>query len=390
MPQPAARLKQLPTYFFATLAQNIQSLQSKGIDVISLDIGSPDMPPPTAVINKLAEASHRSNAHGYAGYRGTSAFRESIAHYYKTRFGVDLDPETEVLPLLGSKEGIVNLSLAYLDAGDAALVPDIGYPSYSMGARLAGAEVFWIPTTSSSGFIPDLRSINSADVDRAKLLWVNFPNNPTGATVNLDFYREAIKLCNSHSLILASDNPYVDVTYNNFCAPSALEADPGKTCTIEFMSFSKTFNMGGWRLGAAVGNAQILKTLLQVKSNVDSGHFIPIYEAGITALETTPKSWIEERNAIYQRRRDQILDVLPSIGLQANKTLGSLYIWAKVEQWDGDTYVQRALSEAHVALAPGSAYGPGGKSFVRISLGVPDVRLNLALQYLQDWYTSIR
>jgi LL-diaminopimelate aminotransferase len=388
MPQSAARLAQLPTYFFAVIAQNIHALQMKGIDVVSLDIGSPDMPPPLAVVDSLAEAAHRSNAHGYTGYRGTSAFREAVANYYRKRFGVLLNPDTEVLPLLGSKEGIVNLSLAYLDRGDSALVPDVGYPSYSMGARLAGADVIWVPTSESSGFLPDLDSLNMSQYPQAKILWVNFPNNPTGATVNLDFYQRILAFCKSNDLILASDNPYVDVTYDDFRAPSALEADLNKTQTVEFMSFSKTFNMGGWRLGAAVGNAQILKTLLQVKSNVDSGHFMPIYEAGITALETTTKNWISERNNIYQHRRDRILEALPFIGLEAKKTSGSLYIWAKSHVGDGNSYVERALNEAHVAFAPGSAYGPGGKPYVRISLGVPDDRLDLALNRLQDWYTK--
>jgi LL-diaminopimelate aminotransferase len=191
-----------------------------------------------------------------------------------------------------------------------------------------------------------------------------------------------------HDILLVSDNPYVDVTYDGYKAPSILEAKDAKKCAIEFMSFSKTFNMGGWRLGAAVGNADVVKNLLQVKSNVDSGHFRPIYDAGIVALDSTPRSWIDERNLVYQRRRDRILETLPSIGLEANKPKGSLYIWGRVEDGDGDTYVNQALEQAHVAFAPGSAYGPGGGKYVRISLGISDDRLEVALKRLRDWYPN--
>jgi len=193
---------------------------------------------------------------------------------------------------------------------------------------------------------------------------------------------------NKHDIILASDNPYVDVTYDGYKASSVLEAKNARHCAIEFMSFSKTFNMGGWRLGAAVGNADVIKTLLQVKSNVDSGHFRPIYDAGIVALDTTPQKWIDERNAVYQRRRDRILDILPHIGLKAQKPKGSLYIWGCVEDGDGDTYVNQALDQAHVAFAPGSAYGPGGGKYIRISLGISDDRLEIALKRLRDWYPN--
>jgi LL-diaminopimelate aminotransferase len=219
-------------------------------------------------------------------------------------------------------------------------------------------------------------------------VWVNYPNNPTGTTADLDFYQMMVDWSIKHDILLASDNPYVDVTYDGYKAPSILEAKDAKNCAIEFMSFSKTFNMGGWRLGAAVGNGDVIKNLLQVKSNVDSGHFRPIYDAGIVALDSTPRSWIDERNLVYQRRRDRILETLPNIGLQANKPKGSLYIWGRVEDGDGDTYVNQALEQAHVAFAPGSAYGPGGGKYVRISLGISDDRLEVALKRLRDWYPN--
>jgi LL-diaminopimelate aminotransferase len=219
-------------------------------------------------------------------------------------------------------------------------------------------------------------------------MWVNYPNNPTGATAEPDFYQTVVDWSIKHDILLASDNPYVDVTYDGYKATSVLEIKDAKKCAIEFMSFSKTFNMGGWRLGAVVGNADVIKTLLQVKSNVDSGHFRPIYDAGIVALETTPQSWIDERNAIYQHRRDRILETLPEIGLKAQKPKGSLYIWAHVQDGNGDKYVNQALDQAHVAFAPGSAYGSGGQKYIRISLGISDERLEIALQRLKDWYPT--
>ncbi len=388
MPERAARLNNLPVYFFAVIAQKIQALQAQGIDVISLDIGSPDLPPPRAVVDALSHSAHQANTHGYSGYRGIPAFRKAVANYYEKRFGVILDSEKEVLPLLGSKEGIVNLSLAYLDRGDLALVPDISYPSYSMGARLAGGDVCWLPLSQQTHFLPDVLAVPESVAGQAKLMWVNYPNNPTGATADPNFYQTVVDWSIKHDILLASDNPYVDVTYDGYKASSVLEIKDAKKCTVEFMSFSKTFNMGGWRLGAAVGNADVIKTLLQVKSNVDSGHFRPIYDAGVVALETTPQSWIDERNDVYQHRRDRILEILPQIGLHAQKPKGSLYIWAQVEDGNGDEYVKQALDQAHVAFAPGSAYGSGGEQYIRISLGISDDRLEIALQRLKDWYPN--
>lgn len=388
MPKSAQRLSQLPPYIFAILGQRIQEMIAAGQDVISLDIGSPDLPPPQAVIDALAQSANRPDTHGYSGYRGIPAFRRAVSRYYERRFDVTLDPDQEVLPLIGSKEGIINLSLAYLDRGDIALVPDIGYPSYSMGARLAGADVHWVPLNPEKGYIPDLSGIPASILERSKLLWVNYPNNPTGAVANADLYGHLVDFCRSSDILLASDNPYVDVTFDDYHAPSILEVPNAKDCTVEFMSFSKTYNMGGWRLGAAVGNSAILKTLLQVKSNVDSGHFRPVYDAGIVALDETSNEWIAERNCVYQKRRDQILESLPEIGLEADKPQGSLYIWAKVKHGDSSEYVEQALQGALVALAPGEAYGPGGKPYVRISLGVPDARLTVALERLKQWYQT--
>jgi LL-diaminopimelate aminotransferase len=388
MPQPAYRLQALPPYPLAVLNQRVRELNAQGMDVIGLDIGSPDMPPPDIVIDALDESIHHAGHHRYSGYKGTPSFRAAIAHHYEERFGVALNPNTQVLPLIGSKEGIVNLSLAYLDRGDIALVPNVGYPSYSLGAQLAGAEVYWLPVDEAGGYLPDFDTIPADVLKRTKLLWLNYPSNPTGATAELGFYQRAVDFCSQHNIMLASDNPYVDVTFDGYVAGSALQAENAQATAVEFISFSKTYNMAGWRLGAAVGNAQGINTLLQIKSNTDSGHFEPIYDAGVIALEQVPRSWIDERNAVYQRRRGQILDTLPRIGLSAQKTKGSLYVWAKVAEGDGTSYAEAALMNAHVSVAPGQIYGPGGINYVRISLGTPDVRLNEALDRLEKWYAS--
>lgn len=389
MPNPALRLSSLPPYPFALLNQRVRELNAQGYDVINFDMGSPDMPPPEFVVDALAESASMPSHHGYAGYRGTAEFRAAISDYYQRRFGLEIDPEREVLPLLGSKEGIVNLSLAYIDNGDVALVPDIGYPAYSMGTYLAGGDVHWLPI-SEPDYLPQVDDIPSAVLERAKILWVNYPNNPTGAAADLPFYEKMVAFCLERDIILASDNPYVDVTYDGYVASSALAAEGARDCTVEFISFSKTYNMAGWRLGAAVGCANALKNLLQVKSNVDSGHFHAIYDAGIVAESSITPEWIEGRNAIYQRRRDMVLAALPEIGLQAHKPKGSLYVWARVEDpsMDGAQYAEQALLNAHVSVAPGEIYGPGGKQYIRISISTADERLAEGLERLKLWYAK--
>lgn len=388
MPSQAHRLDTLPPYVFAVIGDRLRQMQSDGIDVIRLDIGSPDMPPPDFVAKALAEAANNPNNHGYSGYRGTPSFRKAVARYYANRFGVDVNPDRQVLPLIGSKEGIVNFTLAYLDKGDVALIPAIGYPSYAQAARLAGAEIYWVPLSEETDYLPDLSAIPSDILRRSKILWVNYPNNPTGATVGLEFYEQAVSFCRKHDILLASDNPYADVTFDDYVAESALKIKDSLPHTIEFFSMSKSHNMAGWRLGAAISSEETIETLLTVKSNMDSGHFKAMYTAGEVALDETPAAWIAERNSIYKVRRDKILTALPKIGLSAQVPKGSLYIWAKVLNGDAQSYVDNALSNAHVSLAPGGAYGPSGDDYIRISIGIADDRLDQALLQLETWYNS--
>jgi LL-diaminopimelate aminotransferase len=383
MPKTAERLSKLPPYVFSVIGDRLRQMSKAGIDVIRLDIGSPDLPPPSDIVDALEQSARDPKKHGYTGYRGLADFRLATANYYQQRFNVDLNPDTEVLPLIGSKEGIVNLTMAYIDKGDIALVPNIGYPSYAMGAYLAGGEPYEFELDPVT-FAPNLANVPADILKRAKLLWINYPNNPTGATLELDQYQELATFCQKHDILLVSDNPYMDVVFDGYIAPSALQV-ADRTHVIEFYSFSKSYNMAGWRLGVALGSAEAIDNLLTIKSNIDSGHFQAIYEAGIAAYKT-PQSWIDERNAIYAKRRDMIMETLPHIGLTAQKPKGSLYVWAKTDTMSASQYVERALTEAHVSIAPGGAYGNGGHDYIRISLGISDSRLQQALDRLKSWY----
>ncbi|MCB9435476.1 MAG: aminotransferase class I/II-fold pyridoxal phosphate-dependent enzyme [Anaerolineales bacterium] len=380
----APRLHNLPNYPFADLGKRIQKLNEQGKDVIQLDMGSPDLPPAPAVIDALAKSAARPDRHGYAGYRGTPDFRKAVAKYYQNRFGVEVDSNREVLPLLGSKEGIVNLTLAMIGPGDVALVPSIAYPAYAMGTLLAEGTVFEMPLLAENKFLPVFSDIPTDVLEKAKLLWVNYPNNPTAAFCDLNFYEEAVAFCREHNILLCSDNAYIEVTFDGLShAPSALQIAGAKDVTVEFISTSKSYNMAGWRLGAAVGNEAALDALLKVKSNVDSGHFHSIYDAGIVAFETTTQEWLDERNACYARRRDKILSVLSQLRLEVDEPpKGSLYVWARVVGMSDTEYTEKALLEAGVSITPGSVYGNDGKGYVRISLGISDARLNEAIERL--------
>ena len=383
--QPADRLSSLPPYIFSEISQRIKTLNAQGHEIIRLDMGVPDGPPPPAVIEALVELARNPAHHTYMPYSGTPPFRRAVARYYEQRFGIRLDPDTQVLPLLGSKEGLAHLCLAYLNPGDLVLVPSLAYPSYERGSIMAGAEIYRVRLDPAQGFLPDLTAIPAEIADRAKLLFVNYPNNPTGAIASKDDYRRISEFCAQHEIQLISDNPYVELTFDGCQAGSALEVDP--TC-VEFMSFSKAFNMSGWRLGAAVGNRDMLKMLLTMKSNIDSAHFRAVYDAGIAALEQTSPEWAVERNAIYQRRRDKVMEALPVIGLQAAVPQGAMYVWARALDGDGLRYTTSALDKARVSLTPGLGFGPDGQEYVRFSLGIADDQLMAALDRLADWYRS--
>ncbi|MEN8097982.1 MAG: aminotransferase class I/II-fold pyridoxal phosphate-dependent enzyme [Chloroflexota bacterium] len=379
----AIRLQRMPPFPFASWARHVEAARESGLDVIRLDMGNPDLPPPDEVIETLSQSAHREDRHGYPGYRGKPALREAIAEYYRERFGVGLDPESQVVPLIGSKEGLINLSLALLDPGDLILVPDPGYAPYTLGATMAGAEVYSFPLLLEQGFLPDLESIPSEIADRAVLMFLNYPNNPTGATADLQFFEQAVVFAREHNLLLCHDAPYCDVTFDNYIAPSMLQVSGAADVVVEFNSWSKTWNMAGWRMGMAVGNAAALAALAQVKSNIDSGIFWPIQEAAVQAF-ATESEWIAERNRIYQQRLDILLEGLSAAGLVANRPRATFYTWTKVPP-PSEQFALALLKDTGVALAPGTFFGPGGEGYVRIALTAPADRIHEAMIRLQNW-----
>jgi len=385
----AERLSHLPPYPFARWADQVAAARQRGLDVIRLDIGDPDMPPADAVIQTLCRSVRRLDCHGYPGYRGIPALRQAIAAYYDRRFGVSLDPESEVLPLIGSKEGLINAALAYLGPGDLALVPDPGYAPYARGVILAGADVYTFPLLPEHGFLPDLDAIPREIADSATLIWLNYPNNPTGGTAGLDFLGRAVDFARRHDLLLCHDAPYVDVTYDGYQAPSALQIPGATDVVLEFNSLSKMANMAGWRVGMAVGNAPALKALAQVKSNIDSGIFRPLQEAAIVAL-STHADWIADRNRVYQERLNLLAEALRDLGLEASCPRATLYLWtgipeaaAEADGWTSEGFARTLLEKTGIAVAPGSFFGPGGEGFIRVSATAPTLQIQEATRRLQ-------
>ena len=382
----ARRLDSLPIYVFALLDARLKAARAQGVDVIKLDIGSPDGPPPAAIISALATSASVSTRHGYAGYFGTPALRQAMVDYYASRFGVALDAAGEVLPLIGSKEGIANMALAWLDPGDLALVPDPGYPTYRMSAYMVGAEVYDMPLLAENGFLPRLDAIPAEVAQRARLMWLNYPNNPTGAVAPLSFFEQAVDFCRRHDILLCHDAPYADVCYDGYRAPSLLAVPGAKEVAVEFNSLSKSHNMAGWRVGMAVGNATALAALVQIKSNIDSGIFLAVQDAAVTAL-TGDQTWIVGRNAEYQDRRDLLLDVLGNDwGLSVTKPQAGLYLWPHVPSgYSSADFADRILLATGVSVTPGSAFGPHGEGYLRISVGQTSDRVKVAAERLRGF-----
>jgi len=383
--KPAARMDFLAPHFFATLNARLAVLQSEGRDIIRLDEGSPDLPPAGHIVDTLVQAAMRPDTHSYQPHRGPNALRLAWAGWYKSQFGVELDPGNEVTPLLGSKEGIFHLSQALLDPGDLALVPDPGYVTYTRGALFAGAQVRPIPLLPELGYLPDLGAIPAEVLSRTKLMWLNYPNNPTAATATLKFFERAVALARKYGFLLCHDAAYIRINFDGVACPSLLQVPGAKEVAVEFNTLSKSHNMAGWRTGALLGNSQIVKTLFTLKTNADSSHFLPIFEASISAL-TGDQSWLEQRNEVYRERRDVILAGLNQLGLAVRKPDASLYVWTPVpEGWTSEDFAVAALEQAGVSLTPGTVFGPGGKGFLRLSITAPIERLQQAMERLKDW-----
>ncbi|UCC61880.1 MAG: LL-diaminopimelate aminotransferase [Anaerolineae bacterium] len=381
----ANRIANLPPYFFARLNGRIAELRKEGLDIIRLDIGSPDLPPPDFVLQELNRSAADPSHHSYAGYYGIPALRQAIADYYGRRFGVKLDPDTEVIPLIGSKEGIAHVPTAFVNAGDVVLVPDPGYPTYRMGVVLVEGKTYPVPLLPENDYLPDLEALPRSVLRRAAVLWLNYPNNPTGAVAPLAFFEQAINLARRHGLLICHDAPYADVAYDGYEPPSMLQVDGAREVVLEFNSLSKSHNMAGWRIGMAVGSAQAVKALALVKTNLDSGLFRPIQDAAIVAL-TGDQSWIAGRNAIYQERRDIVLAGLKQAGLRARRPKASLYLWPQVPAGLASAdFAERLLEETGVSVTPGTAFGQHGEGHVRISVGQATERIREAMDRLVNF-----
>jgi len=384
--RPADRIASFKPYFFASLNQKINQLRANGVDVIRLDMGSPDLPPADFIVDALVASARRPDTHGYSQMGGTPAFRKAVADYYSRRFGVQVDPQKEVLALVGSKEGLFNLCQVLLNPGDISLVPDPGYPVYAAGSIIAGAEVVPLPLLKENNFLPDFDQIPAEVARKARLLWLNYPNNPTGAVAPYEFFEKAVKFAREHQIVIANDAPYTDICFNDYRAPSILEVPGAKDVAVEFNSLSKTYNMAGWRLGMAVGNPQVIGYLHTYKSQADSSQFQSILDAGIAALYGD-QEWIEERNDIYRHRRDLVVTALKAAGFTVDAPPAAIYVWAQLPNGDQDstTFCERMLEETGVSTTPGVVYGKYGEGYLRISLGIATPQIKEAMDRLVHW-----
>jgi LL-diaminopimelate aminotransferase len=380
----AQRVEQLPPYLFARISELIAAKRAAGVDVISLGIGDPDLPTPRYLIERLQQAAEDPANHRYPESEGLPEFRRAVARWYGTRHGVELDPDEEVVSLIGSKEGIGHLPLCLIDPGDVALVTDPGYPVYAIGTMFAGGDVVTVPLREEDGWLPRLDEVPAEAARRARLLWLNYPNNPTGAVAGLAFFERAVAWAREHDVVIAHDLAYADVAYDGYVPPSILEVDGARDVAIEFNSLSKSFNMTGWRIAMAVGNRTVIDALTRVKTNLDSGVPQAIQQMAIAALDD-PRDSIERHNATYQRRRDRAVEVLRQLGLRVEPPKASLYVWARLPEGERSSggYAARLIDATGVVVTPGASYGEAGEGYIRISLTTPDERLEEALRRLE-------
>ena len=376
-------------HFFAQLDEMIATLNAQGVDVIRLDIGSPDLPPHPEVIDVMQRAVAQPDTHGYQRHIGPLSHRQAWADMYQRVFSVMLDPEKEIVPLLGTKEGIFHLSQAIIEPGDVVLIPDPYYVTYVRGAEFAGGKPYFIPLLPENDYLPELDRIPAEVADAAKLIWVNYPNNPLSATAPLSFYEELVEFAKVHNIIICADAAYSQVYYGDEKPPSILQVNGAKDVAIEFNSLSKSHNMAGWRVGAAVGEPLVLKKLLKLKTHADSGHFGPTLEAASHAMGTEA-SWIHERNAVYRERRDLIVSSLHKMGADVRSPQASLYVWCPIpDGWTSEAFALSMLQEANVSIAPGMVFGSKGEGYLRISLTQPKEVIEVAMQKLTDWWKTL-
>lgn len=374
-PKTASSLDKLPPYLFARIDAKRDALRDAGIDVISLGIGDPDMPTPDHIIDAMAQAIRQPANHRYPDYAGSPAYRQACCDWMLQRFGVKLDASSECLALIGSKEGIAHIHMAFLDPGDYVLAPSVGYPVYSGGAVLTHAHTYFMPMNATGGWLADFSTVPAAVLDKTRLMFLGYPNNPTGAVASTDYLDAAIDFCQRHGILLVHDNAYSEICFDGYVAPSVLERPGAKDVAVEMFSLSKSYNMTGWRIGFAVGNARAIRALGTVKNNLDSGQFTAIQDAAIAAL-LGPQDAVGAMCKLYQRRRDLIIQALEQIGIRCQSPKATVYVWAQVpDGFSSESFATKLLEEAHVIVTPGSGYGPDGEGYIRISLTTPDDQL---------------
>jgi LL-diaminopimelate aminotransferase len=381
----SSRLDRIPPYMFAELERKVRLKRAQGVDVISLGIGDPDTPTYPPIVAAAQRAVADPSTHQYPSNRGRQEFREAVSAFYSRRFGVELDPETEVMPAIGAKECIFNLNLAFLDDGDVTLASDPGYPVYTGGPLLAGGRPVLLPLRPDRGFAPDLEAVADDDRPRARLMFLNYPNNPTGATVPDGLFEEVVEFSRRHEILAVHDNAYSETTFDGYVAPSFLQTEGAKEVGVEVFSLSKGYNMTGWRCAAIVGNAEAIESYWHLKSNIDSGNFEAVQLAGAAALAPELDRYKREMNAVYQRRRDLVCDALAQAGVEVTPPKGTIYIWAPIPAGfeSSAAYCEHVLEQAAVVISPGGAYGPSGEGYFRISLTTPDERLLEAVERIR-------
>ncbi|MDP7104763.1 MAG: LL-diaminopimelate aminotransferase [SAR202 cluster bacterium] len=381
----ASRVEKIPPYLFVEISRKIAQKKAEGIEVISFGIGDPDLPTPDPVVDRLRQTAGDVPNHRYPETEGLPEFRSAVASWYNRRFGVSVDPGKEIISLIGAKEGIGHAAMCFIEPGDIALVPDPGYPVYSVGTWFAGGECHWMPLREENGWLPDLEAISDDVATRAKVMWLNYPNNPTGAVADIGYFEKVVEFARKHEIAVMHDACYTDVVFDGYSHPSFLETPGAMDVGVEFHSLSKSYNMTGWRVGMAVGNAEMINALLIIKSNLDSGVPQAIQEMGIEALETTD-DWLDGRNAIYQDRRDRVLRALETIGLHVDPPKASLYVWARVPEGETSaSFTEKILDECAIVVTPGSGYGQYGEGYIRLSLTIGDADLDRGLERLVNW-----
>ena len=377
------RLKKLPPYLFVEIDRAKKKAREEGRDIIDLGVGDPDIPTPKFIINALTNAAKDPATHRYSLDQGIPEFRSAAAKWMKKRFGVDLNLNSEIYPLIGSKEGITHIPLAFINPGDAVLIPDPSYPPYRSGVIFAGGEIIYMPLLEKNRFLPDLKAINPQHLHKAKMIFINYPNNPTSAVCDKSFLKDVVEFAKKHNLIVCSDAAYSEITFDGYTAPSIFEIDGAKDVAVEFHSLSKTFNMTGWRIGFVCGNPFIIEGLAKVKSNIDSGIFSAIQRAGATALENYDKH-IKSVIKIYAERRDILVDGLNSLGLHVEKPKATFYIWVKVPpRYTSAVFANALLEKCDIVVTPGNGFGEYGEGYVRMVVTVDKKRIKEAIDRIK-------